>query len=1274
MEEQKDNISEENFSNSIEVLNSLKENGISKLQGLESIFDYVDVLLWSVYENVNNEYFYEKVNAAFAKSMEGIADDFNGKSINEIASEEEFNQIRLSLQIAKDNGVYSYTKVIETSGRRRTILIKIIHTHLPNGSHYYICSGTDITERVKAEQELLSEQNKTKSYMDIVGVMLLIINSDQSVRQINSKGCEMLGYSEDRIVGKKWFDNFVPGGIRNEIKERFSKLMNGNEPKTHYENPILTRSGKEKIILWHSSLIHDKDGKVEGLLCSGEDITNIRKVERELVKHVRTLETIHGLSEAISLSESINDLAEKTSLVLSNKRDIIAGGFYATDNDGDLLYLLKAFGSFSDSYENEKMLRLSDIFCPNGAQQNFTISEPFAFENDGHLFTRVNIALHFQKRIIGLLRLTLTIDHDFASDFFNLAAIELGRGIQRKQAENELIETKQLLEKIAFNTPAFIFTHDLINHKILFSNKSILKSLGYNENEIKHLTNLRPPEYLHIYHKDDHNSLEQFDRNFENLKDGELNEVEYRIKDKSGNWQWFKHTAVIFSRDENGKPYQTIDILLNINEVKKAEQDAVGARQMLEKITYTSPAFISVHDIKNDRTIYSNKSILKSIGYDEEKIKEIAVTATENRLFLYHHDDINVILESDKKTLKLKDGEVLKIEFRLRDKKGNYHWFRHSTAVFQRDESGTPSHSVNVFEDITAQKKTDQLLKQKTEHLLCQQASLLELVRMEDYDLDAAFRGISKLTSKTLIADRVSIWIYSKDNTELICKNSYDSSLDSNQKGDVFVLSKIDKFFSQFDREQEVFVLKSISQGSSKFLETVIKSFGTNAILKTNIRLKGKVVGIICYEIKDPKRMWSQEEQDFAMSAASVISLALEVADRKSAEEELRIRNEQVIKQQAALLEISKLKESTIENFFKQITEITSIPLQSDRTSIWLFNQEKTEIECKDLYLPSERTHSAGRTMKSEEFNNYFGRVRSKPLKIENANIDPRSKEFTEKFLNPFGTESILMSRLRLKHEIVGIICYESKNPQKKSWTPEEYDFSLSVSGFISIALEASERLKAENEIKKSLKEKELLLKEIHHRVKNNLQVISSLLYLQSKNIRVKEQADVFLECQSRVRTMVLVHEKLYRSQDIARIDYSDYIKSLTEYLLHSFLSNDADVKININVENIFLTLDTAIHCGLIINELLSNSIKYAFRENDKGIIEVKFYAEKDNNYTLIIKDNGVGFPDNLNYRDTQTLGLQLVMILVEQLEGRIKLENQNGTKFTINFTEKITS
>jgi len=231
-------------------------------------------------------------------------------------------------------------------------------------------------------------------------------------------------------------------------------------------------------------------------------------------------------------------------------------------------------------------------------------------------------------------------------------------------------------------------------------------------------------------------------------------------------------------------------------------------------------------------------------------------------------------------------------------------------------------------------------------------------------------------------------------------------------------------------------------------------------------------------------------------------------------------------------------------------------------------------------------------------------------------------------------------------------------------------DSSGKPTSFVAITKDITERKRAEEQIKASLKEKEVLLKEIHHRVKNNLQIISSLLHLQSRYIKDKQDLKAFKDSQNRVRSMALVHEKLYQSQDLARIDLAEYIRNLTTDLFRSYGVKSATIKLKINVGEVLLGIDTAIPCGLIINELVSNSLKHAFPAGREGEICIDLHSDNDDKFVLIVRDNGVGFPKDLDFRNTESFGLRLVRTLTDQLEGNIELDSNGGTTFKITFPE----
>lgn len=233
--------------------------------------------------------------------------------------------------------------------------------------------------------------------------------------------------------------------------------------------------------------------------------------------------------------------------------------------------------------------------------------------------------------------------------------------------------------------------------------------------------------------------------------------------------------------------------------------------------------------------------------------------------------------------------------------------------------------------------------------------------------------------------------------------------------------------------------------------------------------------------------------------------------------------------------------------------------------------------------------------------------------------------------------------------------------------TSQIKDGEGSVIGYIGVARDITELKNKYDTIRHSLNEKEILLKEVYHRVKNNMQVISSLLNIESQSVTEPAAAELLRETQNRVRIMQLIHEKLYKSQDLSKIDFSHYIRDLTDQLRRAYPVSKK-VELKIKSEGINLGVDKAIPCGLIINELVSNAYKYAFNDSRKGEIYIELTSKKPGKYLLIVKDNGVGFPGDINIHETESLGMMLVTTLTDQLEGTLELDHSKGTKFTIRF------
>jgi PAS domain S-box-containing protein len=225
------------------------------------------------------------------------------------------------------------------------------------------------------------------------------------------------------------------------------------------------------------------------------------------------------------------------------------------------------------------------------------------------------------------------------------------------------------------------------------------------------------------------------------------------------------------------------------------------------------------------------------------------------------------------------------------------------------------------------------------------------------------------------------------------------------------------------------------------------------------------------------------------------------------------------------------------------------------------------------------------------------------------------------------------------------------------------------VMGSVHMAKDITDRMILEKQLESALDDKDMLMKEVHHRVKNNLMIISSLLNLQSRNIEDEVTRDIFKDSQSRAKCMALIHDKLYRSGDLKKIDMADYIQSLIKdiyqiYVLHG------NIDVNTDLEKVMVDINTAIPLGLIINELLTNSFKYAYPEEKKGTVDVKFKKLGKERYYLEISDQGVGLPPELDPKDCDTLGMQLIYNLTGQLKGTMEIDSSNGTDVKINLKE----
>src|SRR5213594_4146152 len=221
-----------------------------------------------------------------------------------------------------------------------------------------------------------------------------------------------------------------------------------------------------------------------------------------------------------------------------------------------------------------------------------------------------------------------------------------------------------------------------------------------------------------------------------------------------------------------------------------------------------------------------------------------------------------------------------------------------------------------------------------------------------------------------------------------------------------------------------------------------------------------------------------------------------------------------------------------------------------------------------------------------------------------------------------------------------------------------------------ALQAEIVQRRNAEEAVRHS-REKEVLLQEIHHRVKNNLQIIISLLRMQSRAVQDPAFSEALRECQNRVASMALIHDKLYRARDLARVSFGEYVRDLTNNILTSYALPARSVRVRLDIDDLSLSLDCAVPCGLILNELMSNCLKHAFPVGRSGTVYIGFHAEGEEELCLVVRDDGVGIPADVDLARTSSLGWRLIRALVEQLGGVVQCHTAGGTSVEIRFARQ---
>ncbi|MBK6834521.1 MAG: GAF domain-containing protein [Bacteroidetes bacterium] len=355
------------------------------------------------------------------------------------------------------------------------------------------------------------------------------------------------------------------------------------------------------------------------------------------------------------------------------------------------------------------------------------------------------------------------------------------------------------------------------------------------------------------------------------------------------------------------------------------------------------------------------------------------------------------------------------------------------------------------------------------------------------------------------------------------------------------------------------------------------------------------------------------------------------------------------------------IKNNTKASQFKN-----DIVVNTERTNAWVYNEAHTEIKCIGNFDLQENKFIEQAALPIIAMPNYFKHFATEKIIVANDAVnDEKTQELADIYLMPNKITSMMDIPIRVEGEIIGVLCFEHRDTPRE-WNILEQKFGFVIAQMISLAIEANSKHQIQRDLEHAVSEQRVLLQEVHHRVKNNLAIISSLINLQSDKSKDDYHRELFNECRNRLNSIATIHQMLYRSKSFAKVNFKDYLGEIVNSLYDSYGNGNKEIIITKDLEEVSLDLSKAVPLSLIVNEVITNSFKHAFNDRIRGAIHVQLKNLKDKKRELIIQDDGPGFKTLKG--NELSLGMDIIMGLVEQIEGKSSFESKNGTIFKLIF------
>ncbi len=855
---------------------------------------------------------------------------------------------------------------------------------------------------------------------------------------------------------------------------------------------------------------------------------------------------------------------------------------------------------------------------------NDPLSDPGRLgEPEGHplITSFLGVPLKQADKTIGMIALAnkksgYTKEDAEAIETLSVAFLE---ALFRKKTEMTLQKSEERFRAVAESAVDAIVTTDL-DGVIRFFNKSLQDIFGYSHDELtgKSLTTLMPERFKGNYLGE----LENFKKSGYHRLIGKT--VKTTGLKKDGTEFPFEMSLASWKSGDN---IFFTSIIRDLTEKHKAEEELKWSEERLKMGMDMAKLVYWEYDIASDMFTFDDH-FYSLYGTSVEEEGSNKMSSQEYSTRFVPEEERELVGEEVAKAIETEDPDFTStLEHSIIRADGKRRNIIVRIAV-RLDENGQKIGTRGVNQDITELKMAEDALKESDRRL----ADIIEFLP------DATF-AIDKM-------GRVIFWNQAIEemtgvrSEEILGRGNYEYALP----------------FYGMRRPILIDMVKSADDDVYKHYKKPRRK-GNILTAETEASLRGVI-----------KTVWGKAVPlyDSKGNFAGAIEAIRDITEMK--ESRMKIRRELEINKSLANIYAPLVSpSSTIEDVANAILGEARKLTASPYGFVSNINPDNVNHTLVMMLPDSEDTHEEGLTFNlspdaNGEYPGIYGHILNtdKALFTNSPNEHPVYTGIPQGHLE---IQRFLSVPVILGDELVGQITLVNA---PDDYNDDDLDAIKRLAVFYGLAIQNK---RAEQEIKQSLNDKELLLREVHHRVKNNMQIISSLLNLQMQHVSEEQSQNVLRESQGRIKSMAMVHEKLYQSPSFTLIDFKDYVEKLVSDIVFSY-GVSSKINIDLDIEDIHMGIDTAIPCGLIINELVTNSVKYAFPNPDnKGILKVKLKSLKDQ-MELVIADDGRGLPEDLDISQLETLGLQLVTNLVTQIDGKITLDTSNGTKFTIVFKE----